>query len=98
MDIKDVCSRMDTFVQKKGWYKDISKKPQTPKNLATSLSIEAAELLECFQWKEFADKDAVSEELADIIMYAAQISNVMNIDLNMALENKFQKNLERHWD
>jgi NTP pyrophosphatase (non-canonical NTP hydrolase) len=98
MDIQDICNRMNSFVNSKGWYKSPSKKTQTPKNLAVSLSIESAELLECFQWEENAKKDIVADELADIIMYACQIANVMEIDLNEALVKKFDKNDKRTWE
>ena len=98
MDLKDICARMNTFVESKGWYSIPSKKPQTPKNLAISLSLEASELLECFQWSENAETDAVSDELADIVMYAAQIANVMNINLDEAISRKFAINAKRQWD
>ena len=97
MDLKEICARMHAFVEQKNWYTTPSVKPQTPKNLAISLSLESAELLECFQWKEDGDVEAVSEELADIIMYAAQIANTMNIDLDEAMEKKFQINSKRQW-
>ncbi|MEO0565930.1 MAG: hypothetical protein AAF125_27720, partial [Chloroflexota bacterium] len=52
---------MHTFVESKGWYAEDSKRPQTPRNLAVSLSLEANEVLELFQWGETAYSD---EELA----------------------------------
>ena len=54
----------------------------TPSNLAKSISIEANELLECFQWndKDF-NKDDVLEELADVTNYCMQMSQVLGIDL-----------------
>ena len=63
MDIKELTQAMHTFVEKKGWYAPDSPKPQTPKNLASSLSIEVAEILEHFQWTEdIHDKPALAEE------------------------------------
>lgn len=57
----------------------------TPKDLAISLSLEAAELLECFQWSGadmYVDKkkEKISEETADIIIYALQMCQVLGID------------------
>jgi hypothetical protein len=49
MEIKSLTKRMHKFVQSKGWYKLDSRRPQTPRNLAVSISIEAAEILEFFQ-------------------------------------------------
>jgi dCTP diphosphatase len=61
----------------------------SPANLAKSISIEANELLECFQWdEEHYDKAAVEEELADVLNYVIQMSNVMDIDLKKIVEDK----------
>jgi dCTP diphosphatase len=61
----------------------------SPANLAKSISIEASELLECFQWDEnHYDKAAVEEELADVVNYCIQMSNVMNLDLKKIVEDK----------
>lgn len=52
----------------------------TPENLAKSISIEAAELLECFQWSSDFDTDRVREELADVLTYCALLAD--RLDLN----------------
>jgi hypothetical protein len=52
MDIKDLTERMHAFVFSKGWYEPDSRRPQTPRNLAISLSLEANEVLEHFQLKK----------------------------------------------
>ena len=53
----------------------------TPENLAKSISIEAGELLECFQWNaEKYDLSAVKEELADVMNYCIQLSQVLHVD------------------
>ena len=58
MDIKQLTEEMHRLVESKGWYARDSKRPQTPRNLAVSLSIEAAEILEQFQFTdEIKDKD-----------------------------------------
>lgn len=54
----------------------------SPSNLAKSISIEAGELLECFQWNDTEySKDDVIEELADVANYCIQMSQVMGVDL-----------------
>ena len=54
----------------------------SPSNLAKSISIEAGELLECFQWNEAEyNKDDVIEELADVANYCIQMSQVLGVDL-----------------
>jgi dCTP diphosphatase len=52
----------------------------TPENLAKSISIEAAELLECFQWNVDADKDRVEEELADVLTYCLLLADRLGVD------------------
>lgn len=78
----------------------------SPKNLSMSLAIEAAELMEHFQWismqqsREIAadpDKKAeVGEELADVFCYTLAIANEMNIDLASTLQRKMEKNREKY--
>ncbi|MCA9969147.1 MAG: hypothetical protein KC425_02975, partial [Anaerolineales bacterium] len=70
MDLKTLEAHMHAFVRSKGWYDPDSPKPQTPRNLAASLAIEAAEVLEHFQWREdVRDPDALAGELADVALY-----------------------------
>jgi hypothetical protein len=52
LTIKDLTEKMHELVKSKGWYEKDSKRPQTPRNLAISLSLEAAEILEHFQFRE----------------------------------------------
>lgn len=97
MDLQEIQSEMSKFVQEKGWDRSESTKPQTPRNLVISLSLEAAELLECFQWSEEADTAAVADELADVILYAAQIANILCLDLNKIVREKAESNFQRNW-
>ena len=54
----------------------------TPSNLAKSISIEANELLECFQWNDVNyDMDDVLEELADVTNYCLQMAQVLGVDI-----------------
>jgi len=99
MDIKELTQRMHRFVTAKGWYKDDSPRPQTPRNLAASLAIEAGEVLECFQWEQHPpDQDALASELADVALYLLQLASVSNIDLEQAILMKLQHNYDRSWD
>ena len=69
----------------------------TPVNLAKSISIEANELLECFQWSDTAyDKEAVKEELADVTDYCIQMSQVLGIDLLQAVNEKMDKTEQKY--
>lgn len=52
----------------------------TPENLAKSISIEAGELLECFQWSPDAEVDRVREELADVLTYCALLADRLDLD------------------
>jgi 8-oxo-dGTP diphosphatase len=99
MDIKALTAEMNRFVQEKGWYDPDSPRPQTPKNLALSLSIEVAEVLELFQWKEKApDPQMLASELADVMLYLLQLASVSDIDLEEAVLAKLAKNHTRTWD
>ena len=99
MDIQDLTRAMDRFVTAKGWYQTGTPRPQTPKNLAASLCIEAAEVLELFQWSEQApETQALASELADVTLYLLQLARVTGIDLEDAVLNKLKINQEREWD
>ena len=90
---------MHRLVESKGWYASDSKRPQTPRNLAVSLSIEAAEILEHFQFTdEINDKDELGSELADVMLYLLQLASVSGIDLEEAVLRKIEVNKERTWD
>lgn len=99
MDIKQLTEEMNRFVRSKGWYEPDSKRPQTPRNLAISLSVEAAEILEHFQFQENAkDKQKLASELADVALYLLQLASVTDIDLEKAILDKIQVNKTRQWD
>ncbi|MCI2068497.1 MAG: nucleotide pyrophosphohydrolase [Bacilli bacterium] len=69
----------------------------SPANLAKSISIEANELLECFQWdEEHFDNEAVKEELADVINYCIQMSLVLNVDIKTIVEDKLRKTEKKY--
>jgi NTP pyrophosphatase (non-canonical NTP hydrolase) len=99
MDIKQLTEEMHALVRSKGWYEANSKRPQTPRNLAVSLAIEAAEILEHFQFTdEIKDKDELGSELADVMLYLLQLASVSEIDLEDAVLKKIEVNKTRTWD
>lgn len=99
MDIRELTQAMHEFVTAKGWYAPDSKRPQTPRNIATSLALEAAEVLEHFQWSETSrDPQELPGELADVTLYLLQLASVMDIDLEQAVFDKLEKNYGRSWD
>lgn len=68
----------------------------SPENLAKSISIEAAELLECFQWNSDYKKDDVVDELADIVNYCILLADKLDVDLEEIVLNKMKKNEEKY--
>jgi NTP pyrophosphatase (non-canonical NTP hydrolase) len=99
MDIPELTEAMHRFVSSQGWYAPDSPRPQTLRNLSISLSLEAGEVLEHFQWNDrLDDPNALAEELADVALYLLQISSLANIDLEQAILDKLEKNYQRRWD
>jgi NTP pyrophosphatase (non-canonical NTP hydrolase) len=98
-DLKDIARRLQDFTRERDW-----EKFHSPKNLAMALSVEAAELLEVFQWlseeqcKRLSPEAlaAVSEEAADILLYLIQLSDQLNIDLIDAANKKLVVNAQKY--
>lgn len=100
MEIKEVINDIVEFRDARDW-----KQFHKPKDLAISLSIEANELLECFQWKtddeidELINSDKkvkIEEEIADVGNYLLLLCNELNIDLLEVIKNKMKKNAEKY--
>ena len=95
----DLLEKIIAFRDERDW-----KQFHNPKDLATGLAIEAAELQEIFLWKspdELADtieakKTELSEELADITCYLLLLANELNVDLSEAVVSKLQKNAVKY--
>src|SRR5437870_4996882 len=97
--LAELTEAMHAFVRAKGWYEPDSKRPQTARNLAISLALEAAEVLEHFQWREdLPDREALASELADVALYLLQIASLTGIDLEQAILDKLNGNYRRTWD
>lgn len=90
--LEQLKQRIDRFNKDRDWDKFHS-----PANLAKSISIEAAELLECFQWSdnEYNQED-VKEELADIMNYCIQMSQVLNVDIIDIINKKMDKTEKKY--
>ncbi|PWB55096.1 MAG: nucleotide pyrophosphohydrolase [Anaerolineales bacterium] len=99
MDIAELTQAMHEFVRSMGWYEPDSPRPQTLRNLAVSLSLEAGEVLEHFQWDgELKDPKSFSDELADVTLYLLQLASIAGIDLEKAVLAKLEKNYHRTWE
>jgi len=97
MTLQELTDEMNRFVEAMGWYREDSPWQQTPRNIAISLSLEVAEVLEHFQWGERADKEPLAEELADVALYLLQLAYLMGIDLEQAILGKLAINYNRDW-
>ena len=97
MTIQELTDEMNRFVETMGWYREDSPCAQTPRNIAISLSLEAAEVLEHFQWSKQADRDALAKELADVALYLLQLAYLTDVDLEQAILDKLAVNYNRNW-
>ena len=98
MDLSQLTQEMHRFVEIKGWYDPETPKPQTARNLATSLVIEAAEVLELYQWSEGPVREEdLASELADVALYLLQLASICEIDLEAAILQKLNENYGRVW-
>jgi NTP pyrophosphatase (non-canonical NTP hydrolase) len=98
MELRELTKEMNQFVASQGWYDPDTPKVQSERNLAISLSIEAAEVLELYQWREGdVDLEALGGELADVLLYLLQLANTAGIDLESAALAKLKQNYGRTW-
>ena len=92
MSLEQVKQRIDKFNKDRDWDQF-----HTPSNLAKSISIEANELLECFQWSDSNyDIESVKEELADVMNYCIQMSMVLGVDIIDIINDKMDKTEKKH--
>jgi NTP pyrophosphatase (non-canonical NTP hydrolase) len=90
-----------TFVHERNW-----EQFHNPKNLAMSLAIEAAELMEHFQWRSLeesaqivhrsGEREKIAEEMADCLAYILALANAMQLDLAQTLIDKMHKNAQKY--
>ncbi len=96
----DLRRRVAEFVAARDW-----EQFHTPKNLSMSVAIEAAELMEHFQWltqeqaavavQDEAKRAAVADELADVLIYALGLANTLDVDVSTAILSKLERNERR---
>ena len=96
MDTKELTKIITDFRDARDW-----KQFHNPKDLALSVSLEAAELLENFQWSAddlYADdkKDKIKEELADVLMYSFLMADVEGFDIEKIILDKLDKNNKKY--
>ena len=98
MNLEELTQQMNELVRHHGWYEPDSPKQQTSRNLAISLNLEAAEVLEHFQWSEASkDPEGLRGELADVALYLLQLASVEGIELEEAILEKIRQNWDRTW-
>lgn len=91
-DIREITDRIVAFRNERNW-----EQFHNPKDLAIALSIEAAELNELFLWKNVdqivqTDREAVADELADVLVYALFLAQKFDFDVKEIIFNKMKKN------
>lgn len=89
---KETIDEIVNFINDRDWDQFHS-----PSNLAKSISIEAGELLECFQWSDDDyNLEDVKDELADVLIYCIDLSNKLNLDIDELIMRKMKKNKEKY--
>lgn len=91
MSDPDVLTALRAFVAERDWSQF-----HTPDNLAKSISIESAELLECFQWNPDYDSDEVKAELADILTYCMLLADRLGLNSDEIVLEKLAKTREKY--
>jgi dCTP diphosphatase len=86
-----VLERLRSFVTERDW-----KQFHTPENLAKSISIEAAELLELFQWGSDADESDIKDELADVLTYCILLADHHGLDPYDLVHEKLEKTKQKY--
>jgi NTP pyrophosphatase (non-canonical NTP hydrolase) len=91
--LKELQAQVLKFRDDRNWAKH-----HTPKNLSISIAIEAAELLENFQWDKYsvADKNSAKDELADILVYAMYLADALSMDIASGVDKKLAKSDKKY--
>jgi NTP pyrophosphatase (non-canonical NTP hydrolase) len=87
----EVLQQLRSFVVERDWNQF-----HTPENLAKSISIEAAELLELFQWGSDADESDIKDELADVLTYSILLADQYGLDPYKLVIEKLEKTKEKY--
>lgn len=99
--LENLKKEVEDFIRERNW-----EKYHTPKNIAESISIEASELLEEFQWKSPEEiekllkdpkkKKSIEEEVADVMIYCLSLANRIDIDVSTAILDKLESNRQKY--
>ena len=94
--MKSTIEKMNKFRDDRDW-----RKFHNEKDLAISISLEASELLELFQWKESKDVTSkslkrIKEELADVFIYSIMLADNLNLDIENIIDEKLEKNARKY--
>lgn len=88
----EIIKKLIEFREERNWQQFHS-----PENLAKSISIEAGELLECYQWSsDDIDQDRVKDELADVMIYCLYLAQYYDFDITNIIFEKIAANKERY--
>ncbi len=98
-DLRELANTVREFGRERDWHQY-----HTPKNLTAALIVEAAELLEPFQWLTAEESlnlppdkhEAVRQEMADVLIYLVSLANCLQIDLLQAAEDKLAINARKY--
>lgn len=98
-DLQELTNKIIEFRDARDW-----KQFHNPKDIAISMSLEASEVLEHFQWKTSEEiikhiessRELVAEELADVLYWVLLMSHDLDIDIKQALEKKIQLNADKY--
>ncbi|MEJ2793442.1 nucleotide pyrophosphohydrolase [Iodobacter sp. LRB] len=99
MDLNQLMLDVRQFAQARDW-----ERYHTPKNLCMAMSVEMAELVEHFQWAtpeesqqlDAAKREAVEQEMADVLLYMIRLADVLNVDLERAIRAKMVLNAVKY--
>ena len=99
MDIIDIQNQLKEFASERDW-----EQFHTPKNIAMALSVESSELVEIFQWlkpeeSQLPNKtqlELINSEVADIAMYLLRFCDLLDVNLERAIEEKLVKNAQKY--
>ena len=100
MSINEMIAKINEFTKERDW-----EKFHIPKNLAASISIESAELMECFQWdsptaaeiiEDEGRIDSVRAELADVMIYSFRLCSTLSLDPLEIMSEKLEENRARY--
>lgn len=93
---KEILKEINQFRDERNW-----RQFHNEKDLSLSISLEAAELLELFQWKSSEEvvsnkQERLAEELADVLIYSYMLADNLDFDINDIIRKKLKKNAERY--